>query len=125
MYYVVEPIGFKCFRPQQGLPIMNTLEEIEAKRNGLEFPSPTGVTYYEFMETFKDELVKFVSVPNRGYLLWILFNVALKSAKIVNCFRPQQGLPIMNHYKMNYRLAEICFRPQQGLPIMNNIYKQV
>ena len=47
MYYVVEPIGFKCFRPQQGLPIMNTLEEIEAKRNGLEFPSPTGVTYYE------------------------------------------------------------------------------
>ena len=34
------------FRPQQGLPIMNSSINIETK-NGVVFPSPTGVTYYE------------------------------------------------------------------------------
>ena len=36
------------FRPQQGLPIMNGwIKENTNKYYNIEFPSPTGVTYYE------------------------------------------------------------------------------
>ena len=39
----------KCFRPQQGLTIMNYLAECKSKSKAIEekFPSPTGVNYYE------------------------------------------------------------------------------
>ena len=36
------------FRPQQGLPIMNMKTKVDTNRIAkIEFPSPTGVTYYE------------------------------------------------------------------------------
>ena len=35
------------------------------------------------------------------------------------CFRPQQGLTIMNKNGYIYGVSEKCFRPQQGLTIMN------
>ena len=41
-----EENGCRRFRPQQGLPIMNTNLEI-VENEVVEFPSPTGVTYYE------------------------------------------------------------------------------
>ena len=46
-----------CFRPQQGLPIMNcNLSSFgEALADGKEFPSPTGATYYESLEQVKIE----------------------------------------------------------------------
>ena len=60
------------------------------------FPSPTGVTYYDL-----DELMDM----KEEY--W--------------CFRPQQGLPIMNDWMRFQSLDGVLFgfRPQQGLPIMN------
>ena len=37
------------------------------------------------------------------------------------CFRPQQGLTIMNDEDDIYSLLGLdCFRPQQGLTIMNH-----
>ena len=70
MYTTKEREGF---RPQQGLTIMNPLGKVKANANKVyqEFPSPTGVNYYESV---------------RG----ILTHVPLLS------FRPQQGLTIMN-----------------------------
>lgn len=107
--------------------------------------SPTGVTCYKcFYIFFKGSGLLWVSVPYRGYLLWInkkaiialcnsmfpspnkgylLWMVAVFQT-IVNwiCFRPQQGLPIMN---MNgIKLITILFqgfRPLQGLIIMNSL----
>ena len=63
------------------------------------FPSPTGVTYYEYIT--------------------IISLICLR----ITSFRPQQGLPIMNKkYFENYekKIKDYSFRPQQGLPIMNN-----
>ena len=59
------------FRPQQGLSIMNSKEERQA-RLAL-FPSPPGVKYYEYVLLVAD---------------------CIKSSK--KGFRPQQGLSIMN-----------------------------
>ena len=55
------------FRPQQGLTIMNGYSLIsEGIEKFYPFPSPTGVNYYElYQESYKD-LLKVVSVPNRG-----------------------------------------------------------
>ena len=40
------------FRPQQGLPIMNcSMIVAEVAKSKNEFPSPTGVTYYESLPT--------------------------------------------------------------------------
>ena len=65
------------FRPQQGLPIMNSnLKTSFLERQRL-FPSPTGVTYYELV-------IKIY-----------------KKIKKEKSFRPQQGLPIMNPYLQN------------------------
>ena len=36
-----------CFRPQQGLTIMNILNNYSKGFSVIEFPSPTGVNYYE------------------------------------------------------------------------------
>ena len=61
------------FRPQQGLLIMND-DELKAVGTARElFPSPTGVTYYEFYTT-------------QNYIMEIKYE----------SFRPQQGLLIMN-----------------------------
>ena len=63
------------FRPQQVLPIMNGDVGFVNKINQ-QFPSPTGVTYYEIknIENLRNELKR-------------------------NRFRPQQGLPIMKLWK--------------------------
>ena len=86
------------FRPQQGLPIMNGLKIVSEAfdNNDKGFPSPTGATYYEY------EIHKYNSRKNE-----------------IRCFRPQQGLPIMNLLADVCILIILCFRPQQGLPIMN------
>ena len=60
-----------CFRPQQGLTIMNAYG-FDVAMLEVEFPSPTGATYYEFV--YCDH---YYTTPLTG-------------------FRPQQGLPIMN-----------------------------
>ena len=63
------------------------------------FPSPTGVTYYEYLILSRCQ------------------------KKLMYSFRPQQGLPIMNSKililtpEQNFKEG---FRPQQGLPIMNS-----
>ena len=63
------------FRPQQGLLIMNKTRKYgEGKSFVTKFPSPTGVTYYEYDEQIDWETKK----------------------ELVNGFRPQQGLLIMN-----------------------------
>ena len=54
---------------------MNNLEDAYKWLN-TEFPSPTGVTYYESYKTYQEWKYS-------GY----------------QGFRPQQGLPIMNHLK--------------------------
>ena len=41
---------------------------------------------------------------------------------IIESFRPQQGLTIMNNYKENVDNKDMAgFRPQQGLTIMNTL----
>ena len=42
---------FECFRPQQGLPIMNRKADEWVYDHFDGFPSPTGVTYYELKIT--------------------------------------------------------------------------
>ena len=39
--------GVECFRPQQGLLIMNSILKLGGNIYE-KFPSPTGVTYYEY-----------------------------------------------------------------------------
>ena len=66
------------------------------------FPSPTGVNYYEFENDF------------------------FFTGRVDDCFRPQQGLTIMNasQFGKTAVIIGISFRPQQGLTIMN-IYEKV
>ena len=59
------------------------------------FPSPTGVNHYELT----------------------CARIMPEDLKI--CFRPQQGLTIMNKRPKDVTRALIRFRPQQGLTIMN------
>ena len=60
------------------------------------FPSPTGVKYYELESQTSGKNVK------------------------KPCFRPQQGLSIMNRSShLMTATASRCFRPQQGLSIRN------
>ena len=54
-----------CFRPQQGLTIMNYYESVDEYEKWL-FPSPTGVNHYEYVERELLENLNTVSVPNRG-----------------------------------------------------------
>ena len=56
------------FRPQQGLTIMNIKQCVPLEKDDVEFPSPTGVNYYEYKKSVKGEQKneKSVSVPNRG-----------------------------------------------------------
>ena len=71
-------------------------EDLLEIQTGIMFPSPTGVTYYEY---------------DNGYI---------HKQQLYYCFRPQQGLLIMNNnYIIHVVLMGIGFRPQQGLLIMN------
>ena len=49
------------------------------------------------------------------------YNEILTMVSNSACFRPLQGLPIMNGAEITYRKRYSlgCFRPLQGLPIMN------
>ena len=60
--------------------------------------SPTGVTYYEFYA-------------------WVFYTI---EKQWVHCFRPQQGLTIMNGKLIYPSETRLSFRPQQGLTIMNS-----
>ena len=64
-----------------------------------EFPSPTGVNYYEWVDDLRELVFDEIS------------------------FRPQQGLTIMNNISVNLvsRKHYTSFRPQQGLTIMNRL----
>ena len=84
-----------CFRPQQGLTIMNR-RHIPYVRVGLGFRPQQGLT-----------IMNNVSEDQKNFL--------------IKGFRPQQGLTIMNN-KMNLPkplVDAVSFRPQQGLTIMN------
>ena len=61
--------------------------------------SPTGVTYYEFYA-------------------WVFYTI---EKQWVHCFRPQQGLTIMNGKLIYPSETRLSFRPQQGLTIMNTL----
>ena len=70
--------AYESFRPLQGLPIINYKGQFVIIRVGYgQFPSPTGVTYYKWLE--------------KGSIDW----------KTGECFRPLQGLPIINPYLQN------------------------
>ena len=43
-------LNLTSFRPQQRLTIMNLKTNINSKAFNMEFPSPTGVNYYELEE---------------------------------------------------------------------------
>ncbi len=75
---------------------MNKEDLIDCGYSQEEFPSPTGVNYYE-------------------YKIMVLYVRR-------NSFRPQQGLTIMNKKKTTTpkrKTTPKSFRPQQGLTIMN------
>ena len=68
----------ESFRPQQGLTIMNSEYNFQTSKKFTQFPSPTGVNYYEFS-----------------------IGLRLNEMKKKLSFRPQQGLTIMNPYLQN------------------------
>ena len=89
---------------------------------GDKFPSPTGVTYYEcefcrLNYSYYEECFR----PQQGLPIMNFEKGGGLYVTITTCFRPQQGLPIMNLKRMNTIMGKCyhCFRPQQGLPIMN------
>ena len=71
----------------------------------VEFPSPTGVNYYEC--NVERELLENINTgfrPQQGLTIMNGFNITFfKIPKNKNGFRPQQGLTIMNIY--NFTLA--------------------
>ena len=88
-----------------------------------EFPSPTGVNYYEYYIQWSSwTYEKWKEFPSpTGVNYYEL--VAMLMVIVVNYigFRPQQGLTIMN--MILHHMITMCntqsFRPQQGLTIMN------
>ena len=86
------------------------------------FPSPTGVNYYELLwitKNFYTQWLLFPSPTGVNYYEWLYRIEKILSNRAG--FRPQQGLTIMNIH--SYWLAGnhdySGFRPQQGLTIMN------
>ena len=111
------------FRPQQGLTIMNFLMVDYADIEKGKFPSPAGVNYYEsFPSEIAKELVK-KQFPSPAGVNYYESNWGKNDGTqhTNTCFRPQQGLTIMNCLKMAHGLQNLIysFRPQQGLTIMN------
>ena len=117
----------RCFRPQQGLLIMNCylLTFTKPFMQKCCFRPQQGLLIMNYRCSQKKdtkEMTTKVSVPNRGYLLWIMFN--MNSGYTGYSFRPQQGLLIMNNamqITVNYDEKPDSFRPQQGLLIMNSL----
>ena len=108
------------------------------------FPSPTGATYYELYQSYPGCWAFEVSVPNRGYLLWMIYHFRLYH--FGSQFPSPTGATYYESYWNSNRKKDkktvsvpnrgyllwigICFladthtyiesfRPQQGLPIMN------
>ena len=84
--------------PNRGYLLWITYQKKSTRNAEKWFPSPTGVTYYEseqFEHLAQTKARCLVSVPNRGYLLWILLSNITKGI-FKDSFRPQQGLLIMN-----------------------------
>ena len=84
--------------------------------NTWKFPSPTGVNHYEFEDEYGLEVYDCFR-PQQG--LTIMNNIKKIIIILGLGFRPQQGLTIMNYYNVKYSRFWYCFRPQQGLTIMN------
>ena len=84
------------------------------------FPSPTGVNYYEYTKLISVRVNKKFPSPT-GVNYYELAHT-LHGAYYVYCFRPQQGLTIMNKYNRVWGSVATLysFRPQQGLTIMNS-----
>ena len=84
------------------------------------FPSPTGVKYYELESQTSGKNVKKPCFRPQQGLSIMNRSSHLMTATASRCFRPQQGLSIMN-YCEDHDIENIIdgFRPQQGLSIMN------
>ena len=102
---------------------MNGLKKIAEKYVSVPtFPSPAGVNYYESMkclETVRDLRIEFPFPAGVNYYESIRFSFLFVFS--LNCFRPQQGLTIMNDDNIvrSRKMKATSFRPQQGLTIMN------
>ena len=84
------------------------------------FPSPTGVTYYEFVKANANHNYCINEFPSpTGVTYYESYCFSISDTALSSCFRPQQGLPIMNYNHEYDKVLINCFRPQQGLPIMN------
>ena len=66
----------ELFRPQKGLLVINVFPYFLKEVVCCGFPSPTGVTYYELVLILT--VCSLVSVPNRGYLLWMEIKLLLE-----------------------------------------------
>ena len=109
-----------CFRPQQGLPIMNILRLTWTLDDHVSVPNRGYLLWIIHIVIFWKHILKMiVSVPNRGYLLWISKRSNYK--RIINVSVPNRGylLWIWHYLKTTLVLELPSFRPQQGLPIMN------
>ena len=88
------------FRPQQGLLIMNKKMLNGITRRdivGVSVPNRGYLLWIDALEKAYDKLHdRLVSVPNRGYLLWIISGLN-NCYQNFSSFRPQQGLLIMNN----------------------------
>ena len=63
------------------------------------FPSPTGVTYYEYDVAPYDNYVQYTKFPSpTGVTYYESFIERIRKELPDKGFRPQQGLPIMNTY---------------------------
>ena len=80
--YVSSNLLELCFRPQQGLTIMNNRKSVKEKASTNWFPSPTGVNYYEL---------------NSGYTGYSMSNRAFPSPTGVNYYE----LKVTTYFKKN------------------------
>ena len=111
----------RCFRPQQGLLIMNCylLTFTKPFMQKCCFRPQQGLLIMNKEWICLWSIRKIVSVPNRGYLLWICLALPQRMTEEYS-FRPQQGLLIMNNVTwQTFYNSIFSFRPQQGLLIMN------
>ena len=85
-----------CFRPQQGLTIMNAYG-FDVAMLEVEFPSPTGATYYESedVEVARSFFTNVFPSPTGATYYEFVYCDHYYTTPLTG-FRPQQGLPIMN-----------------------------
>ena len=100
LFYAYRRRGRKqSFRPQQGLLIMNGLDKDTINTfTMIGFPSPTGVTYYESSNKKLINTLGLDVFPSPTGVTYYEFNLMKKLELKLICygFRPQQGLLIMN-----------------------------